>query len=225
MLQEIDLHSSWKKNLDTELEKPYMKKLDAFLTKEIGKGKTIYPDVENIFNAFNLTPLSKVKVVILGQDPYHGEMQANGLSFSVNKGIKLPPSLKNIFKEISEDLNIEFNDNGDLKKWAKQGVLLLNSVLTVEQGEAGSHRSKGWELFTDEVIKLISDRKKSVIFVLWGSYAHSKEKLIDEHKHFILKSVHPSPLSAYRGFFGCKHFSEINNFLETNGKKTINWKI
>ena len=173
--KEIDLHSSWKKNLDTELEKPYMKKLDAFLTKEIGKGKTIYPDVENIFNAFNLTPLSKVKVVILGQDPYHGEMQANGLSFSVNKGIKLPPSLKNIFKEISEDLNIEFNDNGDLKKWARQGVLLLNSVLTVEHQKQAHIEAKVGNYSLTKLIKLISD-KKNQLYLSYGVVMHTPRK-------------------------------------------------
>ena len=202
-----------------------MRKLDSFLNKEQKKGKVIFPDTKNYFTALNLTPYSKVKVVILGQDPYHGEKQAHGLSFSVNEGIKVPPSLKNIFKEIKEDLNIDFDDCGDLRPWAKEGVLLLNSVLTVEASKAGSHRKKGWEQFTDTVIQSISDNKDSVVFVLWGSYAHGKEALIDSSKHLILKSVHPSPLSAYRGFFGCKHFSTINEYLLDNGKSAINWSL
>ena len=225
MLKDIKLHRSWNKFLQKEFEKDYMRKLDSFLDKEQKKGKVIFPDTKNYFTALNLTPYSKVKVVILGQDPYHGEKQAHGLSFSVNEGIKVPPSLKNIFKEIKEDLNIDFDDCGDLRPWAKEGVLLLNSVLTVEASKAGSHRKKGWEQFTDTVIQSISDNKDSVVFVLWGSYAHSKEALIDSSKHLILKSVHPSPLSAYRGFFGCKHFSTINEYLVDNGKSAINWSL
>ncbi len=225
MLKDIKLHRSWNKFLHKEFEKDYMRKLDSFLNNEHKKCKTIFPDTKNYFTALNLTPHSKVKVVILGQDPYHGEKQAHGLSFSVNKGIKIPPSLKNIFKEIKEDLNIDFHDCGDLRPWAKEGVLLLNSVLTVEGAKAGSHRKKGWEQFTDTVIQSISDNKESVVFVLWGSYAHSKEALIDNSKHLILKSVHPSPLSAYRGFFGCKHFSTINEYLVDNGKSAINWSL
>ncbi len=225
MLKDIKLHRSWNKFLQKEFEKDYMRKLDSFLDKEQKKGKVIFPDTKNYFTALNLTPYSKVKVVILGQDPYHGEKQAHGLSFSVNEGIKVPPSLKNIFKEIKEDLNIDFDDCGDLRPWAKEGVLLLNSVLTVEASKAGSHRKKGWEQFTDTVIQSISDNKDSVVFVLWGSYAHSKEALIDSSKHLILKSVHPSPLSAYRGFFGCKHFSTINEYLLDNGKSAINWSL
>lgn len=225
MLKDIKLHRSWNKFLKKEFDKDYMRKLDLFLDKEQKKGKEIFPDSKDLFTAFNLTPFSKVKVVILGQDPYHGERQAHGLSFSVNKGIKAPPSLKNIFKEIKEDLNIDFNDSGDLRPWAKEGVLLLNSVLTVEASKAGSHRKKGWEKFTDTVIESISNNKDCVVFVLWGSYAHSKEALIDSSKHLILKSVHPSPLSAYRGFFGCKHFSSINEYLMDNGESAINWSL
>ena len=225
MLKDLKLHRSWNKYLKSEFDKEYMRKLDLFLQGEQKKGKIIYPDSKNYFTALNLTPYSKVKVVILGQDPYHGEKQAHGLSFSVNKGIKAPPSLKNIFKEINEDLNIDFGDCGDLRPWAKEGVLLLNSVLSVEATKAGSHRKKGWEKFTDTVIQSISDNKESVVFVLWGSYAHSKEALIDSSKHLILKSVHPSPLSAYRGFFGCKHFSTINEYLLDNGKSAINWSL
>ena len=225
MLKDLILHKSWNKHLKSEFDKDYMCNLDAFLDQEIKSGTVIFPKTENFFTAFNLTPFTEVKVVILGQDPYHGENQAHGLSFSVPAGMKLPPSLRNIFKEIKSDLAINLSDTGDLSRWAKQGVLLLNSVLTVEASRAGSHRNKGWEKFTDTVIRNLNDKKESVVFVLWGSYAHSKENLIDKSKHLVLKSVHPSPLSAYRGFFGCKHFSKINEYLESKGKTAINWTL
>ncbi|SFV55215.1 Uracil-DNA glycosylase, family 1 [hydrothermal vent metagenome] len=194
--------------------------LKSFLIQQKKQKKIIYPHSKNWFKAFELTPFDKVRVVILGQDPYHGEKQAHGLSFSVPQNIKAPPSLKNIFKEINNDLQID-NKTTDLTPWAKQGVLLLNSVLTVEKNSPASHSNKGWEVFTDKVISLLNQHKKGIVFLLWGAYAQSKSILIDTNKHLILKAVHPSPLSAYRGFFGCKHFSKTNNYLS----QPINWKL
>ncbi|MAO70905.1 MAG: uracil-DNA glycosylase [Flavobacteriales bacterium] len=220
----IEIEESWREILYEEFEKNYMKELKEFLINE-KKHHTIYPKATEIFNAFNLTPLDNVKIVILGQDPYHGEKQAHGLSFSVPRGIKPPPSLVNIYKEIEEDLGITNYDNGDLTLWANQGVLLLNVTLTVRANNAGSHQNKGWEKFTDKVISTISDKKKGVIFLLWGKFAQNKEKLIDTYKHHILKSSHPSPLSAYRGFFGCKHFSKANRILQKQGKSEIKWQL
>ena len=199
-----------------------MQALKAFLAQQKAAKKIIYPPGKLMFNALNTTPLEQVKVVILGQDPYHGPGQAHGLSFSVPEGIKPPPSLVNIFKEIKRDLEIE-NTQGDLSGWAKQGVLLLNSVLSVEQGQAASHQGRGWETFTDRIIALINERCEHVVFMLWGAYAQKKGQYIDSQKHLVLKAPHPSPLSAHRGFLGCGHFSACNTYLENKHKKTINW--
>ncbi len=199
--------------------------LREFLHKEKIERKTIYPKGVNIFRAFDLTPLEKVKVVILGQDPYHGENQAHGLCFSVKPGIQLPPSLVNIYKELESDLGIKPVKHGYLESWAKQGVLLLNSVLTVEQGKAASHQGKGWEKFTDQVIDILNNRPYPIIFVLWGSYAQQKGQFIDVKRHVVLSAAHPSPLSAYRGFFGCRHFSKINEYLHRWGEDPINWQL
>ncbi len=220
----FEIEESWREILFEEFEKNYIKELKEFLINE-KKHHKIYPKGMQIFNAFNLTPLDNVKIVILGQDPYHGEKQAHGLSFSVPRGIKPPPSLVNIYKEIQEDLGITNYGKGDLTSWANQGVLLLNTTLTVRANQAGSHQNKGWERFTDKVISTISDKKKGVIFLLWGKFAQNKQKFIDTNKHHILKSSHPSPLSAYRGFFGCKHFSKTNRILQKQGKSEIKWKL
>ena len=189
------------------------------------KHSTVFPEEHQVFRAFEMTSFEKLKVVILGQDPYHGPGQANGLAFSVNRGVKLPPSLKNIYKELSADTGTKQADHGDLSSWASQGVLLLNSVLTVEAAKAGSHRKMGWQNFTDEVIKTISQKKEGVVFLLWGNYAIEKSKLIDTQKHHVLTAMHPSPLSAYRGFFGCRHFSKTNIILEKAGITSINWQL
>lgn len=214
----------WKLLLNSEFMKDYFLELQNFIQQEF-KTKLIYPKLENIFNAFELTSLKEIKVVVLGQDPYHGKGQAHGLSFSVPKGVKTPPSLKNIFKEYHNDLNYFIPENGDLTHWAKQGVLLLNATLSVEAGKAGSHQKKGWEQFTDEVISKISKEKEHIVFILWGSYAQKKKLLIDQRKHLILTAPHPSPLSAYRGFFGSKPFSTANKYLIKNRKKPIDWKL
>ena len=224
MKKNIQLEEKWKNVLQDEFEKNYMQKLRKFLIKE-KVDYTIYPKGNDIFCAFNSTPFYNVKVVILGQDPYHGERQANGLSFSVSEGIKTPPSLVNIFKEIDRDLGIKNYGKGDLTHWAKQGVLLLNATLTVRKDEVGSHQNKGWEEFTDKVISSISELKEGVIFLLWGKFAQNKQKLINNKKHHILISPHPSPLSAYRGFLGCGHFSECNRILKTENMEEINWKL
>jgi len=219
-----EINSSWKAILHEEFNKDYFKRLKQFLLKE-KQNLTIFPEGKNIFNAFNLTPFNKVKVVILGQDPYHGIGQAHGLSFSVPDGVKKPPSLKNIFKELTDDLQIPITETGNLTHWAKQGVLLLNATLTVRVKQAGSHQKQGWEEFTDSVIQKISDEKKDVIFLLWGRFAQDKEKLIDNKKHHILRAPHPSPFSAYSGFFGCKHFSKTNIILRKRGLTEIDWKL
>jgi uracil-DNA glycosylase len=219
------LHPSWQAVIGDELHKPYMQNLRDFLKQEKAAGKTIYPPGPLIFNAFNHTPFEKVKVVIIGQDPYHGLGQAHGLSFSVPKGVDLPPSLLNIFKEIASDLNINMSRNGDLSPWADQGVLLLNATLTVEQANAGSHQNKGWEQFTDAAISALNQYREGLVFVLWGSYAQKKGVFIDEKKHLVLKSVHPSPLSAHRGFFGNHQFSTINQYLIKHGQAPINWQL
>ena len=219
----VNIEKSWLKLLDSEFNKKYFLELIDFIDKEYNS-KDCYPQKKLIFSAFNKCSLDKVKVVIIGQDPYHGLNQANGLCFSVDSKLVNPPSLNNIFKEISHDLDCKNRDNGNLIDWAKQGVMLLNSVLTVEDGLAGSHANKGWEKFTNNVIKLISDRKQNIVFMLWGGYAKKKESLIDSKKHLILKSGHPSPMSANRGYwFGNKHFSKCNDYLKENGMKVIYW--
>ncbi len=211
----------WKEKLATEFEKPYFQKLLTFIEEE-QKKQTIYPHKSLIFNAFKKCSFDNVKVIIIGQDPYHGKGQANGLCFSTNEGMKIPPSLKNIFKEIQTDLGKDIPTTGNLERWAEQGVLLLNAILTVRANEAASHRNKGWEQFTDAVIRLISEEKKNVVFLLWGKYAQEKGKIIDNTQHLILKSAHPSPLSA-KQFFGHKHFSQTNDYLQQWGKVPIEW--
>ena len=224
-MNEIKLEKEWKKLLTSELQKPYMLELWDFLQQERDAGKVIYPQNDDIFAALNLTPFDQVKVVILGQDPYHGPNQAHGLSFSVKPGVKVPPSLVNIFKELESDLKITPAKNGILTQWAQQGVLLLNNVLTVEDGQAGSHHLKGWEQFTAKIIELLNEKKENLVFILWGSPAQKKAAKVDEKKHFVLKSVHPSPLSSYRGFFGSKPFSKTNEFLKSKDITPIDWTL
>ncbi|AGI23203.1 uracil-DNA glycosylase [Pseudomonas sp. MT3] len=221
----IKLEASWKEALHEEFEKPYMKQLGEFLRAEKAAGKVIFPPGSLIFNALNTTPLEQVKVVIIGQDPYHGPGQAHGLCFSVQPGVPTPPSLQNIYKELQRDLNIPIPNHGYLQHWAEQGVLLLNTSLTVEQARAGSHAQAGWQPFTDKVIEVVSQRCENLVFLLWGSHAQSKQKLIDAQKHLVLKSAHPSPLSAYRGFLGNGHFSRTNKFLEQHGLAPIDWSL
>ncbi|MEE9100349.1 uracil-DNA glycosylase [Pseudomonas sp. QE6] len=221
----IKLEASWKEALHEEFEKPYMKQLGEFLRAEKAAGKVIFPPGPLIFNALNTTPLDHVKVVIIGQDPYHGPGQAHGLCFSVQPGVPTPPSLQNIYKELQRDLNLPIPNHGYLQHWAEQGVLLLNTSLTVEQARAGSHAQAGWQLFTDKVIEVVSQRCENLVFLLWGSHAQSKQKLIDAQKHLVLKSAHPSPLSAYRGFLGNGHFSRTNKFLEQHGLAPIDWSL
>tara|TARA_B100001996_G_scaffold315690_1_gene258574 strand:+ start:251 stop:925 length:675 start_codon:yes stop_codon:yes gene_type:complete len=222
----VKINESWKKLLDSEFNSEYFKNLIAFIKEDYSKS-TCYPKGSQIFNAFDFCPINDLKVVIIGQDPYHGVDQANGLCFSVNKGISHPPSLINIFKEIQSDLGYKYQDNkGDLSKWAKQGVMLLNATLTVRNNSAGSHQNKGWETFTDKVIELISIETNNTVFLLWGSFAKQKKKLIDTEKHKILESGHPSPLSANRGYwFGNKHFSRCNDYLDSVGKSKIDWSL
>jgi uracil-DNA glycosylase len=215
---------SWLEKLSDEFNAEYFFTLKQFLLEE-KKHHTIYPPGKLIFSAFNHTSFDEVNVVIIGQDPYHGPGQANGLCFSVSDGIKHPPSLKNIFKELQSDLGLPYPTSGNLEPWAKQGVLLLNATLTVRRSEAGSHQGKGWETFTDAVIKKLSDEKTGLVFLLWGRFAQNKATLIDATKHHILKAAHPSPFSAYNGFFGCKHFSKTNELLAKQGKTIIDWKI
>lgn len=214
---------TWKDLLKDEKQTDYFKKIISFIESERSKGKIIYPENKNIFNALQLTSFEDCKVVILGQDPYHGPNQAHGLCFSVNRGIPKPPSLKNIFKELKNDLLIPEPEHGCLSGWADQGVLLLNTVLSVEAGKANSHANMGWEIFTDKIISLLNEHKKGLIFMLWGSPAQRKINLLDQKKHFILKAPHPSPLSAHRGFLGCKHFSKANEILQELGCKSIDW--
>ncbi len=216
---------SWKQHLLREFGKPYMNELRLFLQKEKQAQKSIYPRGREFFAALNHTPFEKVKVVILGQDPYHGPNQAHGLSFSVRPGVEIPPSLVNIYKELKSDLGIDPPDHGYLTPWADQGVLLLNATLSVEAGRAGSHQGKGWEQFTDAIIEALNREREGIVFVLWGSYAQKKGAFIDTRKHLVLKGPHPSPLSAYRGFFGCKHFSKINEFLTARGETPIDWRL
>ncbi len=220
----VNIGNEWDKLLEGEFDKEYYIKLRSFLTREY-KTKTIYPDMYDIFNALKYTSYSDVKVVIIGQDPYHGAGQAHGFCFSVKRGIEQPPSLKNIFKEIHDDLGINIPKHGQLTDWAKQGVLLLNAVLTVRAGEANSHKGMGWEIFTDRVIELLNNREKPMVFLLWGANARQKRRLITNPNHQILETVHPSPLSAYNGFFGCKHFSIANEFLKATGQDTIDWSL
>ncbi|KAK9676491.1 hypothetical protein RND81_11G080500 [Saponaria officinalis] len=225
-LEELLVEESWLRTLSGEFQKPYAKTLCSFVETEICCGKVpIYPPQYLIFNALNSTPFDKVKVVILGQDPYHGPGQAMGLSFSVPEGIKIPSSLGNIFKELKQDLGCSIPSHGNLERWAVQGVLLLNTVLTVKNHQANSHAKKGWEQFTDAVIRTVSEKKRGIVFILWGNSAHEKSRLIDETKHHILKSAHPSGLSANRGFFGCRHFSRTNQILEKNGELPIDWQL
>lgn len=221
----IKLEPEWKAALADEFEKPYMKELRAFLGQEATKGKRIYPPGPDIFNAFNHTPLSKVKVVVLGQDPYHGPGQAHGLCFSVKDGVRPPPSLVNIFKELNQDLKVPIPTKGDLTAWADRGVMLLNTVLTVENGQAASHRNRGWEKFTDRVIQILSEREDPIVFLLWGRFAHDKASMIRVPPHKILKAPHPSPLSAHSGYFGSKHFSKTNEILRSWGKPGIDWSL
>jgi uracil-DNA glycosylase len=224
-LSPIKLDGSWLAILKQEFDQPYMKTLKLFLAKQKSLGKTVYPDSENVFSALNSTPLPQVKVVILGQDPYHGPQQAHGLCFSVKKGLAIPPSLRNIYKELHNDLGFEVPGHGNLCEWSEQGVLLLNSVLTVNQAQAGSHQGKGWESFTDKIIAELNHHHKNIVYLLWGAYAQKKGACIDEKNNLILKSVHPSPLSAYRGFFGCQHFSKCNAYLKQHQKNAINWQL
>ena len=221
----IKLEASWKQALRDEFEKPYMGELRDFLRQEHAAGKEIYPPGPLIFNALNSTPLDNVKVVILGQDPYHGPNQAHGLCFSVQPGVPAPPSLVNIYKELKRDLNIDIPNHGYLQSWADQGVLMLNTTLTVERANAASHAGKGWQHFTDKIIETVSAHQPHLVFLLWGAHAQSKKKLIDASKHLILTAVHPSPLSAYKGFLGCGHFGLANKFLEQNGRAPIEWRL
>ena len=225
--KEVQLEPGWFEQLAPEFDLPYMVALRDFLVAEKAAGKVIYPAGSEYFNALNSTPFESVKVVILGQDPYHGPNQAHGLCFSVRQGLPLPPSLKNVYKEIQSDLGLVSADfsHGCLEGWASQGVLLLNSVLTVEQNHAASHQGKGWEIFTDRVIESLSRREKPCVFLLWGTYAQKKGVVIDRAKHKVLKAPHPSPLSAHRGFLGCKHFSQCNRLLEQLGETAIDWRV
>lgn len=218
----VKIEESWEKVLQPDFDKPYFKELTDFVRSEYA-ATTIYPPASLIFNAFNLCPFSKVKVVIIGQDPYHGPGQAHGLCFSVNDGVQFPPSLQNIFKEIKSDLDIPIPASGNLTRWAEQGVLLLNATLTVRAHSAGSHQKKGWETFTDSVIRILAEQKENLVFILWGAYAQKKGAFIDNNRHLILSSAHPSPLSAYNGFFGNHHFSLTNEWLQKHGIDTINW--
>ncbi|MGH8352631.1 MAG: uracil-DNA glycosylase [Pseudomonas sp.] len=223
--ERIKLEAGWKDALREEFDKPYMQELSEYLRNEKAAGKAIFPPGPLIFNALNSTPLDSVKVVIIGQDPYHGPGQAHGLCFSVQPGVPTPPSLLNIYKELKRDLNIEIAQHGCLQHWAEQGVLLLNTSLTVERGVAGSHAGKGWQHFTDKVIEVVSQHRPRLAFLLWGAHAQSKERLIDPTKHLILRSPHPSPLSAHRGFIGNGHFGRTNKFLAQYGLQPIDWRL
>ncbi len=221
----VKIDPSWLSVIGDEFDKPYMQALKEFLLQQKNSGKVIYPPGSQWFSALNYTPFNKVRVVILGQDPYHGPHQAHGLCFSVLPGVKVPPSLANIYKELAEDLGIQQPNHGCLTSWAKQGVLLLNATLTVEQSNAGAHQGKGWEQFTDQAIRALNDQRDGIVFLLWGSYAQRKGAFIDQSRHLVLKSVHPSPLSAYRGFFGCGHFSAANRYLQQQGLTPIDWQL
>lgn len=220
---DVRIQESWKKLLQSEFDQPYFEALSGFVRGEYASGKTVYPPPRRIFAAFDECPFDQVKVVILGQDPYHGPGQANGLCFSVNDGVLKPPSLVNIYKEIASDTGAPVRESGNLERWAAQGVFLLNAVLTVVAGQAASHQGKGWEEFTDAVIRRISDEREHAVFMLWGRFARGKAPLIDAGKHLILEAAHPSPLSAHSGFFGCKHFSRANEYLKEHGLAPIEW--
>ena len=221
----LKLNESWKAPLSQEFDQPYMQNLRGFLVEQNKKGKQIFPKPSEYFRALDLTPLDQVRVVILGQDPYHGDGQAHGLCFSVQPGVRIPPSLINIYKELQSDLGITPVSHGVLEHWAKQGVLLLNSVLTVERGNAASHQGQGWEQFTDAVIRQVNEKCEDVVFMLWGSYAQKKASFVDQSKHLVLKAPHPSPLSAHRGFLGCQHFSKANEYLKQQGRTPIDWQL
>ena len=221
-MPKVNIHSSWNQVLKSEFGKPYFSELTSFVKDEYKQG-TIYPPGSQIFAAFDNCPYDDVKVVILGQDPYHGPKQANGLCFSVSKQVRIPPSLQNIYKELKDDLGKKIPTHGDLEPWAKQGVLMLNATLTVRRGQAGSHQGKGWEEFTDAVVKLLSEEKAGLVFLLWGNYAKRKGEVIDREKHLVLEAAHPSPFSANNGFFGCGHFSQTNEYLLLQGEKEIEW--
>lgn len=223
-MSKIKLHPSWLKHLEKDFESDYMKDLKSFLKSEYEKKKVIYPQKSEYFRALDLTPVEQVKVVILGQDPYHGPGQAHGLCFSVQQGVRFPPSLMNIYKERQSDLNFPIPESGDLTRWGEQGVLLLNSVLTVEKEKAASHQGQGWERFTDRVISIVNEQCPHVVFILWGSYAQKKAAFVDRSRHLVLESAHPSPLSSYRGFFGSKPFSKANAFLVSKGLTSVNWR-
>lgn len=225
MTRDVQLDPSWKALLSGEFEQAYMQQLGDFLRAEKAAGKVIFPPGPQMFNALNSTPFDKVKVVVLGQDPYHGPGQAHGLSFSVPPGVRIPPSLLNIYKEIERDLGVAIPSHGCLQSWAEQGVLLLNATLSVQQANAGSHQNKGWEQFTDRIVQQLSEQREGLVFLLWGSYAQKKGRVIDAQKHCVLKSVHPSPLSAHRGFLGCGHFSATNNYLLQRGQSPIDWSV
>lgn len=224
-MTQIDSCTSWKDALQEEKEKPYFKHIIAYLETERAKGKIIYPPKPDIFNALKAAPFDQIKVVILGQDPYHGPNQAHGMCFSVKKGVPPPPSLKNIYKELNSDLGLPVPSHGYLQHWADQGVLLLNTVLTVEAGKAHSHANIGWETFTDKIIEKLNQERQGIVFLLWGSHAQKKAQMINPAKHFILKAAHPSPLSAHNGFLGCKHFSKTNQILEKQGLTPIDWRV
>lgn len=224
-MRQINLNPTWLEHLQAEFEQDYMQSLSAFLRDQKAQGKVIYPAREHIFAALNTTPLNQVKVVVLGQDPYHGPNQAHGLSFSVPPEEAIPPSLRNIYKELHADLGITPAKHGNLINWANQGVLLLNSVLTVQAGQAASHQGKGWERFTDAIVACINQHADPCVFMLWGAYAHKKGASINSQKHLVLKSTHPSPLSAHRGFLGCRHFSQANDWLTQQGRGPIDWQI
>lgn len=219
---DVKIENSWKSRLSDEFEKPYFKQLIEFVKNEY-TNHTVYPPGNKIFNAFDSCPFNEVEVVLIGQDPYHGEGQAHGLAFSVNEGVRTPPSLVNIFKEVKEDLGKPIPKSGNLTRWAKQGVLLLNATLTVRANTPGSHQKKGWEEFTDAAIKVLSEEKENLVFMLWGAYAQKKGAIINESKHLVLKAAHPSPFAADKGFFGCRHFSKANAYLREHGKKEIDW--
>ena len=216
------IHNSWLREIEAEFKKPYMESLRSFLIQEKSRGARVFPPFDQIFTAINETSLDDTKVVIIGQDPYHKVNQAHGLSFSVNPDTKIPPSLVNIFKELKDDLGCEAPNHGFLQSWANQGVLLLNSILSVEEGKPGSHANKGWEVFTDKLIEVLNKRS-DLVFILWGNYASIKGNKVDAKKHLVLRAAHPSPLSSHKGFFGCKHFSKTNNYLVKKGKTPINW--
>jgi uracil-DNA glycosylase len=224
-MTKVQIEKSWKIELDEFFYSSNMVNLRRFLKEQINIGKKIYPPMSKVFNAFNLTPLSNTKVVIVGQDPYHGEGQANGLSFSVKEGIKIPPSLQNIYKELFTDLRITSPQSGNLEEWAHRGVLLINSSLTVEKGKPGSHQGKGWEKFTDEVLSIINRKKNNIVFILWGKKAQEKGKFLSRERHLIIESAHPSPFSAHNGFFSSKPFSKTNDYLNNNNIEPINWQL